>query len=200
MIDRDVLIKLYVDKKMSAKDIAKHLEFSENKIIYWMNKHNIQRRSISEAVYTKHHPKGDPFVVIEPKTTEERLLHGLGIGLYWGEGTKASKDSVRLGNSDPDLILKFMQFLITLYGVKKSDLRFGLQLFSDIDIDEALSYWQKTLKVNNNQFYKPYVTITGSVGTYRKKSKYGVLTLYYNNKKLRDILYNSIPSDFKNNS
>lgn len=170
------------------QQIAQGSGCSLNKVAYWMSKHKIQRRSISEAIYRRRHPAGDPFKIRRARTAAEARLVGLGIGLYWGEGTKANRHAVRLGNTDPDLLRTFILFLTRMCGVKRSDLRFGLQLFSDIDSETALYYWGKQLKVKRSQFYKVIVTPSGSLGTYRKKSPYGVITVYYTNKKLRDIL------------
>jgi 1-acyl-sn-glycerol-3-phosphate acyltransferase len=120
-------------------------------------------------------------------------LFGLGLGLYWGEGTKANKSAVRLGNTDAGLLNIFIKFLVTFFNIKKKDLRFHMHIFSDIDVDKAYDFWIKKLKVKKEQFYKPFVTRTGKLGTYRKKSKYGVVTVYYCNKKLRDLLINNLP-------
>jgi len=117
----------------------------------------------------------------------------MGLGLYWGEGNKANIHSLRLGNTDPELIKTYMSFLITLFGVKKENLKFGLQIFTDTKQEVALYYWVNKLDVKPSQFYKITVTISGSVGTYRHKSKYGVLTVYFHNKKLRDIVVNMLP-------
>lgn len=115
------------------------------------------------------------------------------MGLYWGEGTKANEYSIRLGNSDPELIKAFMRFLIELYGVDKDKLKFGLQVFSDLNPERSLAYWTTKLKVEPEQFYKIHITPSRSIGTYRKKSKHGVVTIYYHNKKLRDIIVNALP-------
>lgn len=192
-ITHQQLRKLYIDEKKSVSEIAKVMNLSETGVNYWFKKFDIPKRSISEAVYIKHNPKGDPFTFVLPNNKEDAKLFGLGIGLYWGEGTKADKGSVRLGNSDPAIMRTFIKFLITFFNIDKSDLRFHLHTFTDIDLGEAKSYWQKELKVKENQFYKPTVTITGKLGNYRKKSKYGVLTVYYANTKLRNILVDLLP-------
>lgn len=175
------------------EDLAKTLHCSVHKVRYWMAKHGIKTRSISEAVYLKNNPNGDPFKFQKPRNLEDATLYGLGIGLYWGEGTKANLDSVRLGNTDPKLVAKFMEFLIKLFGVKRADFRFGLQIFTDINVGEAMDFWAKNLRIKHSQFYKPIVTISGSIGTYRKKSKYGVMTVMYHNKKLRNLLVEMLP-------
>src|SRR3989338_8794653 len=185
MLTQKRLTELYKKQRKSMQDIAHFMGCSLHKVAYWMDRYKIPRRSISDASYLKHNPNGDPFRFRPPRTLSEQLLFGLGLGLYWGEGTKASMGSVRLGNTDPLLLEKFMKFLITFFGVRKSDLRFGLQIFTDIDECEALDYWTKMLRVNPKQFGTVVVTKSGSLGTYRKKSQYGVVTVYYNTTKLR---------------
>ena len=188
MITKEQLTELYYEKNMSMKDISLLLDCSVNKVAYWMKKHNLKTRSISDAIYTKNNSTGDPFLFNPPKTAYEHFVYGIGLGLYWGEGTKSNKHSVRLGNTDPDLILVFIQFLVVIYQVDIERLRFGLQIFSDIDTEEALNFWSKKLNVSKEQFYKPTITHSGSIGTYRQKSRYGVMTIYFNNKKLRDSI------------
>ncbi|MAE68518.1 hypothetical protein CL635_01780 [bacterium] len=188
MIEKDILTTLYVEDGKSMQEIAEKLGCSVHKVQYWMQKHSISRRSIGDALYQWHNPDGDPFVFIPPKSTADYQLYGLGIGLYWGEGTKSNKTSVRLGNTDPELVRQFLQFLLRFYRVDLQDFRFGLQIFSDVNPNEALDFWEKKIKISRRQFYKTTVTQSGSIGTYRKKNKYGVLTIYYNNRNLRNHL------------
>ena len=182
------LQQLYVKDNKSAAQIARIMVCSENKINYWLKKYHIPKRTISEAIYIKHNPKGDPFKVKDPKTVREGILFGLGLGLYWGEGTKSNKNSIRLGNTNPKIIKKFIEFLVKIYGIKTHKLRFGLQIFSDMPQGSVIHYWLKKLGVPLSHFQKVIVTPTRGIGTYRQKTKYGVLTVYYHNKKLRDIL------------
>lgn len=193
MLKKKMLEELYLGKKKSMQEIANMLGCSLHKVNYWANKHLMPIRSRSDAVYLKCNPDGDPFLFREPITIGEAKLFGLGIGLYWGEGTKASKTSVRLGNTDPYLLKKFIEFLVAFFGIEKSDLKFALQIFTDISINNAMDFWIKHLKIRKEQFNKPIITKSGSLGTYRKKSQYGVLTVMYHNKKLRDLLVSLLP-------
>ena len=193
MIKEKILNEFYNEKKKSVKDIADYLHCSAHKVRYWMLKYNIHPRSHSEATYVKRNPDGDPFLFHKPEDTEEAALFGMGIGLYWGEGTKANLNSVRLGNTNPELIKRFMDFLVTFFQVEREDLKFGLQLFTDIDVEVALDFWIKKLNIHRCQIGKPVITKSGSIGTYRKKSQYGVLTVMYHNKKLRDLLMSLLP-------
>lgn len=193
MLSKATLSSLYTDRQLSSATIAKQLNCSVTKVNYWLKKHGIQKRSISDAVYVKHNPHGDPFAAVAIDTLAKAQLYGMGIGLYWGEGTKANKHSIRLGNSDPELLKTFICFLTQLFGVDKGKLRFGLQIFSDISPYASLTYWARELDVSESQFYKIHITPSGSIGSYRNKSQHGVVTIYYHNKRLRDILVNALP-------
>jgi len=193
MIKKTELTKLYTTEGKSMSAIASILGCSVNKVVYWMDKHKIDRRSISDAVYLHNHPDGDPFEIKNPKSNDDYWLLGMGLGLYWGEGTKANLHSVRLGNTDPELIKVFIKFLVQMCGVDFADLRFGIQIFSDCSISQSEDFWEKYLNANSSQFYKTIKTPSRSKGTYRKKNKLGVLTIYYNNSRLRDILVEMLP-------
>ncbi len=193
MISEKELKYLYISSGKSMQETADLLHCSLSKVKYWMDRYEIDTRSRSEATYLKNNPTGDPFNFTLPKTLKDAQLLGIGLGLYWGEGTKADKVSVRLGNTDPALIRKFIECLVEVFSVKKEDMRFGLQLFTDTTISEAMDFWLKKLKIRRSQFYKVTITQSRARGTYRKKSRYGVLTVYYHNKKLRDLLVNMLP-------
>ena len=187
-ITKDALKKLYYDEGLSMQEIAISMDCSLNRINYWMKAHGLERRSRADAGYLRKHPDGDPFLFVEPSTPEHYVLYGVGLGLYWGEGNKANKNAVRLGNTDARLIIVFMQFLEQIYSVSRNDMKFGLQIFSDMDYDKALVYWLDILGVSKSQFYKVTVTISGKIGNYRNKNTNGVLTVYYHNTKLRNLL------------
>ena len=187
-LTKENLEKLYTTEKRSVSVIATRLRCSEHKINYWLSVFKIPKRSISESVYLYHNPLGDPFRVITPQTIDEAFLFGMGIGLYWGEGTKSDKMSVRLGNTDPKLIKKFIEFLVKICGIRQEKLRFGLQIFSDMSPKNALGFWQNELGTPASQFQKVIVTPARGLGTYRQKTQHGVLTVYFGNRKLRDII------------
>lgn len=192
MISKQFLFETYVQGRLSTSQVAKMCNCSENKVNYWLKKHFIPKRSISEATYARLNPNGDPFAFKKPNTDKGWFLYGLGLGLFWGEGNKVNKNSVRLGNTDPDLILQFLSLLKIIYNIDEKKLRFGLQLFTDISKEKALNYWCEKLSVSKTQFQKVVVTKSVKRGTYRKKSEYGVLTVYFSNTKLRDTIISAI--------
>lgn len=192
MIQEKLLRDLYEKKKFSMKEISENLGCSHTQVAYWMKYYKIPRRTRSESVYIKNNPQGDPFLLCEPKTLNEAILYGLGLGLYWGEGTKANNFSIRLGNTDPDLILTFIVFLQTFFTIHKKDLRFGIQVFSDMKPEEVTLFWSSKLKVSKTQFMKTIVTKTRNNGSYTRKIKHGVLTVYFHNTKARNLLFSLI--------
>ncbi|MBI2064519.1 MAG: helix-turn-helix domain-containing protein [Candidatus Yanofskybacteria bacterium] len=192
----EVLNKLYIERKHSVSEIAKIFKCSENRINYWIRKFKIQKRSLADAMYTKYNPDGDPFLIKEPQTLEEAKLLGLGLGLYWGEGNKKNRNSIRLGNTDPRMIRMFLRFMVDIFGISKKKLRFGLQVFSDMQPKRTLTFWLGELKefqIKEEQFFKITVTPSRSIGNYREKSKFGVLTVHFANTKLKKIIDNMLP-------
>ena len=195
-LDESKLRELYARQKLSAREVAKIFGCSEHKVNYWLSAHRITKRSISEAIYVKHNPKGDPFQFKSPRNLEDAKLLGLGLGLYWGEGNKRSKNSVRLGNTNPALIKKFIEFLIKIFNIDKTKLRFGLQIFSDTSRKNALGFWLRELKrfnISRQQFFKVIITPSRGIGNYRDKSKFGVLTVYFSNSKIKKVIDDMLP-------
>ena len=193
MLDYTLLFELYVRKKKSMQEIANEFGCSLHTVSYWIAKYGILARSRSEAIYAKKNPDGDPFLFRYPRTMNDMKLFGVGIGLYWGEGNKKNRNSIRLGNTDPELIKTFIEFLRKIFNIREEKLKFSLQIFSDIPPAAALDFWSKKLNIDKGLIGVPVVTRSGSLGTYRQKSQYGVMTVMYHNKKLRDLLISFLP-------
>jgi len=196
IVSKGSLKNLYLNKKKSSAEIADIFRCSEHKINYWIKKFGIPKRSMSDAMYAKYNPDGDPFKIKNVATVEDAELFGLGLGLYWGEGNKKSKNSIRLGNTDPRIIKTFLRFLINLFRIKKKKLRFGLQIFDDMNEKEMLKFWTNQLKefnISREQFFKVTVTPSRSLGTYKEKSKFGVMTVHFCNTKLKNLIDNMLP-------
>lgn len=185
---KDKLTELYETKKMSYSQIANELSCKSHKVEYWIKKYNIKRRSRSEATYIRCNPNGDPFEMQPIDNIQKASLLGLGIGLYWGEGNKLNKCSVKLGNTDPEMIKTFIKFLIEICGINTEKLKYSLQVFSDSNIKEITEFWIKELGIQKEQLGKITITPARSSGSYKIKNKYGVLIVYFHNRKLRDII------------
>lgn len=191
-ITKEKLEKLY-RKGLSMKGISDKTGWSPHQVVYWMDKYNIPKRNRSEATYVKRNPNGDPFKIKEKLNLKETELKFLGLGLYWGEGDKSKNNtSVRLSNTDPQLIKKFREFLIKICRVKKEKIFYSLILFNDANEKEAIKFWTQHLGIRRNQFGKIIRIPPQGRGTYRKKNKTGVLTIGITNKRLKERVFEMI--------
>lgn len=172
----------------SAAEIGNDFGIPWRRIIYLMEKHKIKRRSRSEATYRKLNPEGNPFKIKKNLTKEEEQLKIVALGLYLGEGTKSNSISVRLTNSDPDLVNIFLKFLKIICGVKAKKIKLWLTLHSDILPTRAEQFWNQKLDMPLSQFSKSVIINSRGNGTYKKKSLYGTATICVHNMKLRKIL------------
>jgi len=187
-LTKQLLFDLYVNKKQSSAQISDVCGCSENKINYWINKFDIKKRTISDAIYHFKNPLGDPFVVKKPITLNQGILFGLGLGIYWGEGLKRGKGGVRITNTDVKMVEKFIDFLEEFFNISRKKLRFSLQIFEDMVPREILNYWTKALGVKKEQFYKTIISQVRGKGTYKYKSEHGVIIVYFNNIKLKKTI------------
>lgn len=178
------LLKWYGSGKSMA-EIATILGCSVHKIVYWMDKHGLRRRTRSEATYIKLNPEGDPFDIKRCLTRDDSFLLGLGIGLYWGEGEKVSPHALRVGNTDPGVIKTFIKFLLGICGARKDKLYYNIVCFNDTDPELARGYWAKQLKTSPEKFGKITQIPSQGKGNYKRKSRYGVCTVAFGNIKLK---------------
>jgi hypothetical protein len=186
MITKERLERLY-NKGLSMMEIATKIGISNSGVKYLAEKYNIPRRSRSEANYLKYNPKGDPFKIKRLKTRKDVELFNLGIGLFLGEGTKKNKFNVALANSDPQILRLFLKFLREICRVEGRKIKAALNIFNDIDSKEAVDFWSKLTKIPINQVKT--ITIRKSKGgTYKNKSRWGTLTVYVPNVKLKAIM------------
>lgn len=164
-------------------DIAKKNEISVHKVVYWMKKYGISRRSSSEATYQQKNPKGDPFKLVPINTLEKTELLVLGIGLFLGEGNKRDRFHVRFTNSDSKIIKVFLSFIRKICCVQEQKIQAFINIFDDRAYEECLNYWVKITEIPPIRFYKPTIR-PRKIGTYKNKSKYGTITIVVSNTKL----------------
>lgn len=103
----------------------------------------------------------------------------LGIGLYWGEGTKLGSGGVSLVNSDPDLVLS-MKYWFESLGVQSSDFRpyiFISEVHKNRSI-QIIDFWSKYLGIPKNQFHDVIFLKGRPKKVYENNnSYYGILAL-----------------------
>lgn len=97
-----------------------------------------------------------------------------GIMLYWGEGTKAARNQVRLANSDPEMIKLFIAFLRDVCRFPSEKIKIALLSYPDIDDASVRRFWSFATGIPVSQFHKT-VKINGRHKT--RRLAYGVCTV-----------------------
>jgi hypothetical protein len=184
MLKKEQLQKLYYGKKLSMWDIAKTLSVTPKTVEYWMDQHNLIRRSNSECAYVKQNPNGDPFKIKARLTRKDKDLLLAGLMLYWAEGSRKNKHTIQMANLDHRLILLFIKFLRRICGVKEEKICLNIQLYRKFNKEETKNYWSRILKVPKRFIA---VNIHSDVRSKPTKqwSRYGIARIEVRNTKLK---------------
>jgi len=120
--------------------------------------------------------KHNSFGKAEIGKLSNRDLMLLGVGLYWGEGSKGDRGSPTIMvNSDPNVILMAMRWFQEILGVENKEFRPYIYI-SEIHKsreNKIMNYWIRTLKIPKKQFLH-IIFLKG-----RPKKKYENYNSYY---------------------
>lgn len=121
-------------------------------------------------------------------TMTPRDLFLLGLGLYWGEGTKSG--AVKFTNSNPVLIQLFMEWMKKTWGVSRKQLTFLvlINIKHRNRLSEVLKYWSRVLRVPKSQFINPVLIKAKTQKNYTNFPKY-YGTIQVRAKKSTNLLY-----------
>ncbi|MFH1398460.1 MAG: hypothetical protein ABIH27_07945 [Candidatus Omnitrophota bacterium] len=184
MLEKKILQRFYYNKKLSMVDSARLLNVTPATVAYWMKQYHLKRRSISESVYVKQNPDGDPFCIKNKFTIEDKELFVAGLMLYWAEGSRRNRHVIQLANLDYRMLALFIKFLKRICGVKENKLCLTIQLYKKFDKKVVQSYWSNTLKV-------PIQLIAVNIHSDNRSkpnmqwSKYGIARIEVRNVKLK---------------
>ncbi|MDP3962699.1 MAG: hypothetical protein Q8Q03_02435, partial [bacterium] len=104
-------------------------------------------------------------------------LKTIGIILYLGEGSKKTKGTVALSNSDPSVILIMIRFLKEVCHVPEDKLRGHIHTFAHADIEKTEKYWSYITGIPRKQFYKTYAKPSAASLQKRKTLPFGTFGL-----------------------
>lgn len=93
-----------------------------------------------------------------PLSDNEEFIAGL--FLYWGEGNKASRNSLNISNTDPAMMRFALYWFKHVLKVPQDKFKIQLQLYKDMDIDHEIKFWVKELRIKKSCFIKPYIKDT----------------------------------------
>jgi len=98
----------------------------------------------------------------------QKELEIAGLFLYWREGNKRLNGSVFINNTDPNVLKFALYWYIKGLRIPKQKIKVDLHLYSDMNIQEEISFWSRTLKLPMSQFRKPYIKASTRVGIDQK--------------------------------
>lgn len=175
---------LYYEEGLSMNDVARELGVSIDAVCYFMRKNLLQRRAGAENSALLFSRKPLSYKIKENLSVYDLELRNAGIMLYWAEGYKTMKsNSVDFANSDPIMVVTFVNFLRKICGVDPKRFRVLLYCYSNQQPSELIDFWSKITKIPKSQFTKPYVRRDFRPGK-EGKMKYGMVHIRYSDKKL----------------
>lgn len=176
---------LYCERKFTMREIANHLKCSIGAVTYFMRKNGLKRRTFSEEQKIRFEKK-IPSYTINKSSNEIEELKVIGTMLYWGEGYKGNIEKpaclVDFANSDPDMILIFLEFLRKVYIIDESKLKIYLYCYSNQDVGRLIDFWSALTGVSSANFTKPYVR--SDFNDKKRQMLYGLVHIRYYDKKL----------------
>jgi hypothetical protein len=186
-MEEAILRRLYIGEGLSAKQIADRLQVPESKIVYWLRKHKVPKRTVSEAIYRRINPQGDPFDIKPKLSRSEAKLKVAGLVLWATEGSPNFKDGVFASNSNPALIRVFVDFLLKVCQVEENKIRVRVVYYANMNMtmDAVRRFWSDRTTLPDRQIK---INTYHAVHDFREASKYGTATVLVGNIKLRAIM------------
>ena len=166
-ISRDTLCKWFKNEEWSNHIKKSNTEKQVKISIERLKKLHEGRRIMLEKKYRQVEEEA----IIEFEIYKNDPLFTAGLMLYAGEGDKASRNLVRLSNSEFHLHLVFISFSGKFLKVGRDKIKVWLLLYPDHSIEECLDFWSGKLKIDKKNFTKSQV-ILGKEKS--RKLQYGV--------------------------
>ncbi len=128
--------------------------------------------------------------ILLPLSDKELFLAG--IFLYWGEGGKTEQSLITISNTDPTVLQFSLLWMQKALKIKKNRIRVLLHLYKDMDIQESIHYWSKTLGIPKSHFTKPYIKKTNKANLDEKGFGYGTCNIRVNDSILKSRILMTI--------
>jgi len=175
---RNKAIRLRTEKHMSYSAIAQELRVPKSTLSYWLREYPLSDEQILElrrSGWSKGEASRERYrnTMRAKKKAQEQVeytkwckrfqdidkneLMIAGLMLYLGEGGKKNDSQVSLANTDPAVMRLFLHWIDCCFGVSKNKIRIQLHLYEGMNIDKMQKFWQNTLGIKKEQFYKTSV-------------------------------------------
>ncbi|MBI5005388.1 MAG: helix-turn-helix domain-containing protein [Candidatus Lloydbacteria bacterium] len=165
---------------LSRKQIQKLRDWNPKRIERFRNTMKKKKEMVMQRAYLK--AKKD----ISCMTKRELLISGF--FLYWAEGTKTTRYTTCLANTDPAMIKFFIRWL-ALLGVGKDRLHVRLHLYADMDAEKYTKFWSKELNIPLCNFRKPYIKKSKLDNlTHKGGYGHGTCNIIFGNREVNDYI------------
>jgi len=181
---------------MSVKDIASQLGVTKSSVSVWVRDIELsdEQNAILKDKYHHYEAKIRGSRANYEKALRQRLtyqqegrakategdpMHLAGCMLYWAEGTK-TRTSLKLANSDPDMISFFAKFLRESLHVSDEKININIACYTNngVSVGEIENYWLSLLTLQRPCLKKTIVNTPPISSKQRgRKLLYGVCTL-----------------------
>ena len=188
-------------KGWSVGSIADNLGVSKGTVSIWCQDITLTEKQINRlrrnsiraghkgrmmGAAMNHKKKQDAIAFSKKKSSSlvgqmtQRDLFMLGIGLYWGEGTKSERSALAIVNSDPEIILVMYKWFNKIFSVKNEDFmpRIFINEIHRPRIKKVVEYWSSLLQLPTEQFGNQVFLKMKQKKVYENHdSYYGILSL-----------------------
>lgn len=165
-------------------EIAKALSVSKgtlNKWLYGVNPDDLEKFALKARMASVvggrchalkwENKRQEIFDSYDPPLTDPGFM--LGLGVYWGEGSKFSKSTVQLSNSDFRLGKIFIEWIRKYFG----DFTFAISIhhYDSTKDKELRKYWEEKLNVSNVYYTKSQFVVSKNSQSKRKTLPFGTV-------------------------
>jgi len=188
IVDREKAIALRLKGK-SYSEIKKLLDVGKGTLSEWLRKYPLSKERLYE-LQGGNQARIERFrntmqlkrdarqhiayekVKTRVGTLSSREFYLAGLFLYWAEGTKMTRYTVALTNTDPSMLRFFIKWLHAL-GVPPHKLKARLHLYTDMHIKKQTMFWAKELGLPRSMFKNTYVKDSSSTKRRNYKGRFG---------------------------
>jgi AcrR family transcriptional regulator len=182
---REKARKLRVEKHLSIDEIAARLALPRTTVYYWLRDmplgrprrwsagqrrgtRNMQRKYALRRAAAYLQGRIEFADLIEDPTFRDFLC------LYMAEGSKRSRNTVAVCNSDPRIVVLCAKWIRRF---THNALRYSIQYHADQDLEELRRFWAAKLAVEPDDIRFQRKSNSGRLTGRMWRSKYGVLTV-----------------------
>lgn len=169
-------------KGRSVRAIAAMLNVSRGSVSRWVSdislsdiqverlnkKHcainGIKARERAQERYRAYRSEADT----EWQLLKDNPIFLIGASLYAGEGSKTSRDTISVCNSDPRIMIKMLQFF-RLIGIPEQKIKFSIYIHKDCHRKNCFSFWSHLLGVQEARFYRAVLSVPKSSKLKRRR-------------------------------